>query len=346
MRDIHSQIVKRIEAGRPFGVVVVLSAEGSTPREAGVKAIVDGAGRIAGTIGGGIVEAEAQRAAIEACRTGRAAIVRVPLAGDVVPGCEPVCGGEMRVLVDPTAAKDAQAYSAAALAVSERRQGLLLTAVRAGEAVRTEVTWHPEEEATSEHWSEPLVDLATAQGCLADGLTRLVAGEGLDVLVEPVLPPPRLVIAGGGHVGRALAAQAVLVGFEVTVIDDRPEFADPSGLPDGVHTQCGDIAAALAESPADVDTYVVIVTRGHGHDAEALQACLHRPFAYVGMIGSRRKVALIRESFLASGLATAEELDAVHAPIGLDIGAETVPEIAASIVAELIAVRRRGGAHR
>jgi xanthine dehydrogenase accessory factor len=91
----------------------------------------------------------------------------------------------------------------------------------------------------------------------------------------------------------------------------------------------------------DEDSYVVLVTRGHRHDAQALAACIHRPLAYLGMIGSRRKAALIRRQFLESGLATAAEFDRVRAPIGLQIGAVTVPEIAVSIVAQLIAVRRR-----
>ncbi|MHC4687696.1 MAG: XdhC family protein, partial [Planctomycetota bacterium] len=93
------------------------------------------------------------------------------------------------------------------------------------------------------------------------------------------------------------------------------------------------------------DVYVVLVTRGHKLDAETLEACIHAPAAYVGMIGSKRKVALLRENFIESGLAAAEEFDRVFAPIGLDIGAVTVPEIAASITAELIAVRRKGIAH-
>ena len=102
----------------------------------------------------------------------------------------------------------------------------------------------------------------------------------------------------------------------------------------------------VAGFPFGADTYVVIVTRGHQHDAEALAACLRRPAAYVGMIGSRRKVALMRQDFVRSGRATAEELGRVYAPIGLDVGAVTVPEIATSIVAQLIAVRRKGSAPR
>ena len=172
------------------------------------------------------------------------------------------------------------------------------------------------------------------------------AGEQLQVLVEPLIPPPLLLIAGGGHIGQALALQASLVGFAVTVLDDRPEFTDPGLYHAGVVTRCGDIARELAEFPIAADTFVAIVTRGHQHDRAALAACIRKTAAYIGMIGSRRKVAMIRKDLLDSGAATEEEYNRVYAPIGLDIGAETVPEIAASIVAQLIAVCRKGASPR
>lgn len=161
-----------------------------------------------------------------------------------------------------------------------------------------------------------------------------------------MIPKSLLLIAGGGHVGQALALQANLVGFDVTVIDYRPEFTNPALFPEGTTARCGDIPKEIDALPIVSDTYIVIVTRGHKLDAEALEACVHMPAAYIGMIGSKRKVALIRENFIESGIATTEEFDRVHAPIGLDIGAVTVPEIAVSITAELIAVRRKGIIHK
>jgi xanthine dehydrogenase accessory factor len=173
-----------------------------------------------------------------------------------------------------------------------------------------------------------------------------MADPQLEVLVEAVVPRPRLLIVGGGHVGQAVAAQASLVGFDIAVIDDREQFTRPAQFPAGSDLRCGVIGQQLTSASIDTDTYVVIVTRGHQHDADALAACLHSPAAYVGMIGSRRKVALMRQGFLDCGRVTAAEFDRVFAPIGLDIGAVTVPEIAISIVAQLIAVRRTGSAPR
>ena len=348
----YRRVVQSIDSGRSFAVGLILSAEGSTPREAGVRALIDAAGRIHGTLGGGAVEAEAQRRAIQACASGRPAVFDLDLAGVATADRDPICGGTMRVLVDPTASKDRAAYAQAAEAVEGRVRGALLTLVRTGGKTETEVHWQPEGDASRVHLPEAFRDPEVVRACAATEEARLLRrpapGEGgmVETLVEPVVPNPLLLIVGGGHVGQALAAQAVLIGFDVTVLDDRPEFAEPALYPEGVRTRCGDMAEELAAHPVGSDTYIVIVTRGHQHDADALRACIRRPFAYVGMIGSRRKVSLIRTSFLESGWATGEEFDRVFAPIGLDIGAETVPEIAASIAAQLIAVRRRGTANR
>ncbi|KKL28293.1 hypothetical protein LCGC14_2376600, partial [marine sediment metagenome] len=121
------------------------------------------------------------------------------------------------------------------------------------------------------------------------------------------------------------------MGFDVTVLDDRPEFTRPELFPHGATMRCGNIGEEVAGFPHGGDTYIVIVTRSHKHDADALAACLHEPVACIGMIGSGRKVAMVREDFVESGRATPAEFDRVYAPIGLDIGSVTVPEIAAGI---------------
>jgi xanthine dehydrogenase accessory factor len=155
-----------------------------------------------------------------------------------------------------------------------------------------------------------------------------------------------LLVVGAGHVGQAVAAQGRLLGFAIEVIDDRSEFATPARFAPGVTVRCGDIAREVAAFPVLKDTFVVLVTRGHQHDTVALRACIRRPAAYIGLIGSRRKVPLMRRQFLEAGWATAAEFDRVYAPVGLDLGAVTVPEIAASIIAQIVAVRRTGTAPR
>jgi xanthine dehydrogenase accessory factor len=150
---------------------------------------------------------------------------------------------------------------------------------------------------------------------------------------------PTLLIAGAGHVGTALATMAVDLEFKVVVVDDRADFANAQRLPAPIQPIAADIEQTLRDFPIDAATYVVIVTRGHNHDEQALSGVIDSPAKYIGMIGSRRKVKLIFDDLKAAGVAP-ELLERVHAPIGVGINAVTVPEIAVSIAAELIATRR------
>lgn len=150
---------------------------------------------------------------------------------------------------------------------------------------------------------------------------------------------PKLVIAGAGHVGAQLARLCVELEFDVTVIDDRGDFANAERLPAPIKPIVGDIEQTLRRHPIDRDTYVVIVTRGHNHDEQALAAVIGSDAKYLGMIGSRRKIRLIFDDLVAAGV-DPRLLERVHAPIGLPINSVTVPEIAVSIAAQLIAVRR------
>lgn len=152
--------------------------------------------------------------------------------------------------------------------------------------------------------------------------------------------PPTLLIAGAGHVGQALAGLAVGLGFHVVAIDDRADMVSPQRFPDPIERIVGDIAATLRRFPLDAASYVVIVTRGHQHDHAALDAVIRRPAAYIGMIGSRRKSRMILRDLEQSGVPS-DRLAAVRTPIGLPIDAQTVPEIALSIAAQLVQVRRR-----
>lgn len=151
--------------------------------------------------------------------------------------------------------------------------------------------------------------------------------------------PARLVIAGAGHVGAEVARLAVGLDFHVTVIDDRADLTNAARLPPPIRTVAGDIEQTLRNEPIDNNTFVVIVTRGHKHDEQALRAVIHRAARYVGMIGSRRKVKLIFDDLAAFGV-DRTLLDRVQAPIGLPIGGVTVPEIAISILAQLVQIRR------
>jgi xanthine dehydrogenase accessory factor len=222
----------------------------------------------------------------------------------------------------------------------KRRPGYLITGMDAGEGkiARTERVWLSATDVRSMD-ADRSIPLSLAKIGAVARRPHLSAEEDGLWFIEPVSPLPRLVIAGAGHVGRAVARLGSLLDFNVTVIDDRAEFADTERIPEADEIIVGPIGESVTGIEDSPDNYFVIVTRGHQKDGEALLAALGRPAAYVGMIGSRTKIELMRHESIETGRATAEDWARIHAPIGLDIGSKTVEEIAVSIAAELVLVR-------
>lgn len=194
-----------------------------------------------------------------------------------------------------------------------------------------------------------------ARRCLAERRSRLRAftvtargleevgtqGGDIEVFVEVLARPPRLVVAGAGHIAVPLARFAASLGFDVAVLDDRPEYASRERFPDARTIVVAPYRESIHQVSIDSDTYVVLVTRGHVHDRVLLEQCLGSGAAYIGMIGSRRRVETVLRHLREAG-ADPERLARVWAPIGLDIGAQTPEEIALSVMAEIVKVRRGG----
>ena len=173
-------------------------------------------------------------------------------------------------------------------------------------------------------------------------LRRLEAGpDQFEVMIEVAERPATLLIVGGGHVGNSIATIAGHAGFSLAVLDDREAFANPERFPTADRVICGDFVEELRRFPIDANTYVVLVSRGHKQDELSLREVVNSEAAYVGMIGSLRRVGTVLTHLAREGYGR-DALERVHTPIGLDIGAETPEEIAVSIVAELIGVRRGG----
>ena len=165
----------------------------------------------------------------------------------------------------------------------------------------------------------------------------------MDVFIDPITPTPRVCIIGAGHVGYHTAQLAATVGFRVVVVDDRASFADPARFPTAERVDVADIPEWLRTADIGSRDSLVIVTRGHREDLDAVRAAQGRETAYVGLIGSRAKIARLCARIEEEGDDPAT-MARVHAPIGLDLGAVSPEEIAVSIVAELVAVRRGAGA--
>ncbi|MFL5382279.1 MAG: XdhC family protein [Longimicrobiaceae bacterium] len=168
-------------------------------------------------------------------------------------------------------------------------------------------------------------------------------GATVTLYAEPHRAPPELVIVGAGHIARPLCRVGALLGFRVTVLDDRPEFATRERFPEAAEVRRADFSEPLRGVPMGPQTHLVLVTRGHKYDFEALRDVLRRPElpAYVGMVGSRRRTRAALEQLVAEGI-DAGRIAAVRAPVGLDVRAETPEEIAVAIAAELVLLRRGG----
>ena len=196
---------------------------------------------------------------------------------------------------------------------------------------------------------------ADALTCLVKGRSRLLSydllegmlvpaaaqrGE-IDLYFEVLAPPPRLIVVGGGHIAVPLVRIADVAGYEVTVLDDRAEYADPQRFPEARHVVHGPYHETLSRQRIDSNAYVVLVTRGHVHDTACLELIKDSPAAYIGMIGSKTRVKTVLDHVFGPN-PTAEAAPRLYAPIGLDLGGVTPEEIAVAIVAELVKVRRGG----
>jgi xanthine dehydrogenase accessory factor len=332
------KLLETLAEGRGLVLATIVEATGSTPQVPGASAIFGAAGLVAGTVGGGLLEARVEAIAGEVRRDGSARLVAMNLDADPSEPEGAICGGSATVLVDPGVDAVRGVFQSALDGLRERRAGSLVCRIveGQGEYVAVERGWIPVGDPDGLIGGD--VPPEILHRVLESGRPWLARSEGRLTYVEPVVPLPRLIVAGAGHVGRAVARLGRLLDFSVTVIDDRAEFANAENIPEADEIVVGDIGTEMGRIDVP-DAYFVIVTRGHAKDAEALRAVVRRDAAYLGMIGSRTKIEIMHREFLKKGLATAGEWARIHAPIGLGIGSKTVEEIAVSIAAELVQVR-------
>lgn len=349
MQDLFARLLSDLDAGRTVAYCRLVETRGSTPQKSGALMLVYPDGSQTGTLGGGCVEADVKRRAIALLAEGKSEVCVFQLDSDYGWDDGLICGGRMQILVEPLTPNSppvAKYFRELAARVSQ------------GDGVTEAIVFDPQASGLAAPQSF-LFDAAgmfvTALHAAKDDESRraqVVAGlkplssrprpyasHGIAYL--PSLSRCRLIIVGGGHVGQAVANLAADLEFDVWVVDDRDDVVSAERFPRVQRRIAGrmeDILKALDVTP---DTYCLIVTRGHNHDQEALFHLARRGARYVGMIGSRRKIRLIFENLENEGVPRAA-LEQVYAPLGIDIGSQTVPEIAVSICAELIAHRNRG----
>jgi xanthine dehydrogenase accessory factor len=334
------EICEAVERGEACALATLVSTSGSSPQNTGAKLLVLQNRRILGTIGGGCMEAEARRVALDSLRKRKPVLFSLRLDDDFGWDDGLICGGKVDIFINPLVDRSADIYRKALEAANRRDKTAvvtILTGKRAGASCLTDADGNISGECAPEF--EAAVRAAALEGIELGREARKELAEGVEAFIEPILPRPTLLIAGAGHIGSAMAQIASLCGFEVVVVDDRPSFANRDRLPWADRVVVDDIPTFVRDFRIDRDTYVAIVTRGHRHDAQVLRECVRSEARYVGMIGSKRKIVVIFEEMIEQGLATREELLRVRSPMGLTIGDREVGEIAVSIMAEIVAVR-------
>lgn len=355
MRDLLASLLQALDSQRDCVFCRLVETRGSTPQKAGAAMLVFADGGQEGTLGGGCVEAEVKQRALKVLHGGEARPEVLSFFLDDNYGWDDglICGGRMTILAEPlTFSRPGEFLEAAT-----HYYRILKERVEQGQGC-TEVLAIDEKATGLSCGVRFLVDetgtllAATGQATLpatvAEHLRPLSDRPGPMVQRGfchlPVLPRITLLIVGGGHVGHAVARLAATVDFDIEILDDREGYASAERFPMARRRHVGDIGRTLQELTRQgltSSTWALIVTRGHAHDEEALYHLAPSACGYVGMIGSRRKIRLIYDDLLAKGIAP-EMLARVHAPLGFNIGSQTVPEIAISIVAELISCRNLG----
>lgn len=351
MKNIYVHLLKEMKKQKPLVLATIVETKGSTPQVPGASAIFSSERLLDGTLGGGLLEADAQKKALKTLRKKASLLSEFSLKADISSEEEAICGGEVKILIDASPEVYRDAFQDLNQSLTKRRPGILATFINrlSEEKVSIFRYWMERSEKFAvdpgEHLSLFKKEIKTtfSEGKpfffkLKKEIFPEKAAESF-LFLEPIFPLPQLVIAGAGHIGQVVTHLGSLLKFEVTVIDDRPEFANKEKLPGADNIIVGEIGKAIQSFTISSDTYLVIVTRGHKHDGAALRQCISSEAAYIGMIGSIRKIKLMRKKFLEEGWATAPQFDRVCAPIGIDIQSKTVEEIAVSIVAQLVLVR-------
>lgn len=324
-----------LASSRPVVRAVIVKTWGSTPREVGADMLLDAAGGLQGTVGGGCGEAEVFELAQEMLASPDASkgyLYHVDLTESPEQGGEKVCGGRFDVLLHRLDSPEEARTLQDAMSSLDKGMPLLLKTFWGDAAPGL---WKSSKDSS---WPlQPRLELEySGQATLAHHLEE---PSGEHSLIEPMGSALRLVIVGAGHIARPLSKLAAEVGYQVVVLDDRPEYAVSEFFPEAHQVVVGDYERELPALVEQAMTSVVLVTRGHKHDQDCLRLVAELPLLYLGMIGSQRRVEAVYADLIAEGISL-EALRDVHAPIGLEIGARTPAEIAVSILAQMIMRRR------
>ncbi len=352
MEDIYSEIVRLLDSGTPASLATIIQVSGSSPRGLGSKYLVPKAGPAVGSVGGGCLEARVWDGAMESLENTKSALMRFRLDDENMEDSGLICGGTVTILIEPLQSEEGNhlpIYQKIKKMRERGEEGLLASVVSRGGGVPISVQGSKllygtggekwgfllEGEAFEDQikrWFEehPMRELGVQ--------TFENNGQSIEILLEPIQTDPTLYIFGAGHLAQALSPLGKMADFRVVVVDDRPIFANSERFPEADQVLVEPFEMVFDKLKINPRSYVVIVTRGHLYDGEVLEQAVQTGAGYIGMIGSKRKIAVLYKDLMEKGIKK-QLLDRVHAPIGLHIHSETPAEIAISIMAELIKVR-------
>jgi xanthine dehydrogenase accessory factor len=359
--EMYRQVKQLLEENETLAVATITSTQGSTPREVGAKMVITVSGEILGTVGGGCGEAEVRREAIQVIRSRKPTMVKVELMDDIESNSPAVCGGILNVFVDPwwhdADTEISLHLTRELLEVSEQGVAAVMATVIQAEDCGIAAPGEKCLIRDGKTRAGNIQDPALLDAILQEAETRLQKEECRQVTLPlpgnrgktevffDVIPAVRkAVIVGAGHLAIPLVQFAKILGFHITVIDDRVVYANRERFPDVNEVLVGDMAETLRNLEITPNTYIVLITRGHQYDEPCLREIIHSPAKYIGMIGSKRRIKACFIRFRDEDKIPEELLKRVFAPIGLDIKAESPEEIALSIIAEMVKVRRHGTA--
>ena len=350
MKEVIQETVRQLQDQQPCVLATVVRTKGSTPQKAGSMLLVRQDGTGVGTLGGGCVEGDIWYAAKEMLRTRSGPEFKdYFLNEDIAARDGLVCGGTMYFYLEPMWEPDdfldigsrlIEAYEggdpvglATVVNVPEGNPnlGAKLMLLLDGTTIGTLGNKELDDRAMAA--ARQVADVGSVESFATD--------DGVEVFVEGFTTPPTLTVIGGGHVGKATADLANMLGYRVFIVDDRPEFSNPERFPYAEQTVVTKYDRWSEDLSVNVNTFVVVATRGHRFDDMALESALKTRARYIGLMGSRRKNLMIYRRLLDLGVPL-ERLKEVHAPIGLDIGGLQPEELAVSIMSEIIMTRRGG----
>jgi len=347
---LYPGLVKRIQKKENCILATVVETHGSVPQKAGSSAVFGKKDLLEGTIGGGLVEYNIQKKATDAFHSNKSGYFVFELDDEITDDNSSICGGGMNILLDANPEKHAAVFKALTESYQRRIPGVLVTMAYTDpkKDFVIERTWIDSKNFSrnSKSFDNELKQqiknmLEESSLGVSSEIVRHTSSEFEDnyIFLECIVPLPRLVIAGAGHVGKALAHVGKQLDFEIIVWDDREEYANSRNIPDADIVMTGELNNTLGKLVPQPDTFIVIVTRGHKNDSEVLKKFIGSKAAYIGMIGSRKKIAQVKEQFIKENWSTPEQWEKIYAPIGMKINSKTVQEIAISIAAQLIQVR-------